>query len=138
MTIHLSPEAKAKKNETSKKHYHENKEYYKKWTRENVASRLCSVAKQRAKKRGVEFSITKEDFDLPEYCPVLGIKLEYNQDSGAGGKFNSYSLDRIDSSKGYIKGNVQVMSHQANSMKFTATKEELISFAKWVLKEYDK
>lgn len=136
MTKHLSPEAKAKKNAASKKHYHENKEYYKQWIRENVASRLCSVAKQRAKKRNIEFSITKEDLDLPEYCPVLGIKLEYNQDSGAGGKFNSYSLDRIDSSKGYIKGNVQVMSHQANSMKFTATKEELISFAKWVLKEY--
>lgn len=120
----------------NREHYHANKEYYLNWCRENIASKLYSVAKQRAKKRQQEFSIDKSDIILPTHCPVLGIELKYNQGTGAGGKDNSYSLDRIDQDKGYIKGNIQVISHKANSMKFTATKEELVKFADWVYKEY--
>ena len=50
---------------------------------------------------------------------------------------NSPSIDRIDNDKGYIKGNVQVISHKANSMKFTASKEELLKFAEWVKVTYE-
>ena len=125
-----------KKKKRSKEHYHSNKAYYLEWCRENIDSKLISVAKQRAKKRNQDFDITKDDIILPTHCPILGIKLEYNQGSGAGGKDNSYSLDRIDQSKGYIKGNVQVISHKANSMKFTASKEDLLKFSDWIQKTY--
>lgn len=37
----------------------------------------------------------------------------------------SPSLDRIDSSKGYVKGNVRVISARANMLKNNATVEEL-------------
>jgi len=134
--IHLSEATKQKNRERNKKHYHENKQYYKDWCVANVGSRLASVAKCRAKKRGIEFSITKDDYVVLTHCPILGIELVYNQDTGAGGKDNSFSLDRIDPTKGYVKGNVQVISHKANSMKFTATKEELLLFAKWVMETY--
>lgn len=133
---HISEETKEKNRIRSKEHYKKNVEYYKRWCRENVASKLVSVAKQRAKHRGIEFSITKDDFDLPDKCPILGIELKYNQDTGAGGKDNSFSLDRIDPTRGYIPGNVWVISHKANSMKFTATREELLQFANWIYKEY--
>jgi hypothetical protein len=113
-----------------------NPNYNSEWQKRNVASRLCSIAKQRSKKRNVEFSITKEDITVPEFCPILGIKLEMNNGTGAGGKDNSYSLDRIDQSKGYIKGNVQVISHKANSMKFTASSEDLVKFAEWIMRTY--
>lgn len=118
----------------SKKHYHENKEYYKKWVEQNRVSRILSAAKDRAKKRGLEFSITKADVVLPEFCPILGIKLEFNSGQGHGGKDSSHSLDRIDNSKGYVKGNIQIISHKANSMKFTASQEELELFANWILR----
>ena len=120
----------------NKQHYHNNKDYYKNWGLENVNSRLCSVAKQRAKKRGIPFSITKDDISVPTHCPILGIELKYNLDTGAGGKDNSFSLDRKDPSKGYTPDNIQVISNKANSMKFTATKEELLLFADWIYKEY--
>ena len=35
------------------------------------------------------------------------------------------SLDRIDGAKGYVKGNVRVISHRANMLKNDATIEEL-------------
>jgi hypothetical protein len=132
----ISTETREKNRLRSKLHYHNNVDYYKKWCRENVASRLVSIAKTRARLRNVEFSINKNDIELPTHCPILGIKLEYNQGTGAGGKDNSYSLDRIDPTKGYILGNIWVISHKANSMKFTANKEELLLFADWIYKEY--
>lgn len=95
---------------------------------------LHRVAKYRASKRGLDFDITPEDIIIPDYCPILGMKLEVGE--GAGGKSTSPSLDRIDNTKGYVKGNVQVISNLANSMKSTATPEQLRKFAEWVLKNY--
>lgn len=69
----------------------------------------------------------------PEKCPVLLINIKY----GGGEKAkNSASLDRIDSSKGYTKDNVQIISNLANMMKNEADSNELINFANWVLLEY--
>lgn len=49
------------------------------------------------------------------------------------GSENSCSLDRIDSSKGYIRENSQVISLLANQMKSNATREELILFSEYML-----
>lgn len=71
----------------------------------------------------MEFTITEQDLELPERCPVLGIPLTI----GEGGKANpnSASVDRIDNAKGYIPGNVEVISLRANQLKRDATIEEL-------------
>ena len=96
---------------------------------------MLSVAKSRAKKYGIEFSITAEDIVIPERCPVFGFPLisGMGRSGRPGGNVNSPSLDRIDASIGYVPGNVQVISHLANSMKHKATNEQLRQFAKWVL-----
>ena len=47
--------------------------------------------------------------------------------------FNSPSIDRIDSNKGYIKGNVRIISLRANMMKNDANLQELEEFCKNVL-----
>lgn len=116
-------------------HYENN--YKKQYYRQRPKNMLLRSAKERAKKRGLPFDITTDDFELPTHCPLLGIPLVSNLGSGAGGKFNSYSLDKIDHAKGYVKGNVMVMSHLANSMKSNATKEQLIAFANWILTNQD-
>ena len=46
------------------------------------------------------------------------------------------SLDRKDPTKGYIKGNIEVISHLANIMKNNANPMLLVSFAQEVLKRY--
>lgn len=122
--------------EYNKKWFQENKHKIKEYIENNIPSYLLRVAKSRAKKRGTEFSLIKEDINVPTHCPILGIKLEVNSNLGKGGKPSSYSLDRIDNTKGYIKGNVQVISHLANSMKSIATREELLLFAKWIQETY--
>jgi len=86
---------------------------------------ILSVAKVRARARGLEFRITGADVPVPETCPVLGIPLK----KGAG-KHNpcSPSIDRIDSSQGYIPGNVWVISYLANVRKNDQTPREILEF----------
>lgn len=112
-------------------------EYRKHYILKHPISRLITIAKQRAKKRNIIFTLTKSDVVWNDICPILNIKLEFHFGSGPGGKPNSPSLDRIDPTRGYVPGNVQVISLLANQMKSTANKEQLISFAKWIIKEYD-
>lgn len=84
---------------------------------------MVAGAKCRAKRKGLEFSITEEDIDIPMICPVLGIPLKKNKTSGFHN--NSPSLDRIDNNRGYVPGNVRVISNRANMLKCDATIEEL-------------
>lgn len=97
--------------------------------------RMFRRAKSRAKDKNTEFSLDKSDIIIPEFCPILGVKLEpYSGKSG--GRPCSPALDRVDNSKGYVKGNVIVVSHLANMMKSSASEKELLAFANWVLKAY--
>jgi hypothetical protein len=98
---------------------------------ESPEKKMFRRAKTRARERGIDFSITLEDVVIPEFCPTLGIKLKVHK-GRSGGNPESPALDRIDNSKGYVKGNVMVMSHLANMMKSSATTEQLLLFAKWV------
>ena len=92
-------------------------------------------AKQRATISGREFSITPEDIHIPLMCPVLGVPLKVTK--GKSGAFpNSPSLDRIDNDRGYISGNIRVVSQRANRMKGDASKDELLAFAEWIKETY--
>lgn len=96
----------------------------------NPAKELYRAARSRAKNKSLEFSITLEDVVLTENCPILQIPLIVGDDKIHD---SSPSLDRIDNSKGYVKGNVQVISNLANRMKNSASSDLLIKFANWIL-----
>lgn len=101
----------------------------------NPSNAIYRAAKHRAKFRGIDFDIELTDVIIPEFCPVLHIPLNVST-----GKVSDYSpsLDRIDSTKGYIKGNVQVISYKANTMKSNANAEDLLLFASWIFDNYLK
>jgi hypothetical protein len=94
---------------------------------------LWRSAKNRAQMKGIEFTITPDDVQVPTHCPVLLKPLG----PVAGGQDRRYSpsLDRIDPSKGYVPGNVRVISGLANTMKSCATEEELKLFAEFIRRE---
>lgn len=89
---------------------------------------LLNYAKRRAMKQGVRFDLKESDFTIPEYCPVLAIPL-YRNRGGHRQAANSPSLDRIKPDKGYVVGNVIVVSSRANSIKGDATRDELMRVA---------
>ncbi len=100
------------------------------WRRNNPMSRMFSRAKERAAKRGIEFTIVFEDLIKVKHCPVFGVEIVYDYIRDKNGKHtkdldNVASLDRKDPSKGYVPGNVWIMSHRANRIKSDATLEEL-------------
>ena len=91
---------------------------------------LCS-ARFRAKQENVPCSITEHDFDIPEHCPILGTPLKPNFGRG-GWKDDSPSLDKIIPEKGYIPGNIAVISFRANRLKNNASLEEIEKVAAWL------
>ena len=89
-----------------------------------IKHRMVNAARARAKKRGEPFGITVDDVpDVPEFCPLLGIRLAPK--SGGG----SPSIDRIDPAGGYMPGNIWVISTRANLIKQDATPAELMRIA---------
>lgn len=92
---------------------------------------LWYVARTRSRQNGIEFTIIKEDVIIPEICPILGCKLT----KGNGYLPNAMSLDRIDNTKGYIPGNVRVISRKANLMKSDLTMDILEKLIKYIKKE---
>jgi len=87
---------------------------------------MLARVKRRAKERGLAFDLVHADIHIPDTCPVLGIALSV---STGGASDNSPELDRIDNTKGYVKGNVLVVSRRANRIKNDATVQELEKIA---------
>lgn len=92
---------------------------------------LFNNAKQRARMFGIPFELQPSDIVVPSACPILWIPLVV----GTGcAKAGSPSLDRINPDRGYIPGNVQVISHKANTIKSNATLQEIEAVYKHMLK----
>jgi len=87
-----------------------------------------SACRRGAKYNAWEFTITEDDLDWPTHCPVLPwIELNYpgryrHDPAGA-------SLDRIDREKGYVPGNVRIISLRANLLRKDITYQELRALA---------
>jgi hypothetical protein len=89
-------------------------------------------------KRNKEVDVTIDDLkEIWEYqngiCPYLGIKLILSSYSKINkNHIYSASLDRIDSSKGYVKGNIQWISRSINFMKNNMSDQEVKDIIKLI------
>lgn len=84
-----------------------------------------------------EFNLTYEDISTPTHCPLLGTELSYKSftERTDHNKLCQATVDRIDSTKGYVKGNIWIISRLANNMKNCATIEQLKLFSTNILKQ---
>lgn len=82
---------------------------------------LWERAKRRAQQFNLPFSISPNDISLPSACPALGIRIRIGRRRSNA----SPSLDRIVPSRGYVPGNIRVISDRANRLKSDKSLAEL-------------
>lgn len=94
----------------------------------------CYISTKRSecKRKGYAFNLTAEYLEdlWTGICPIFGVHL--HRASEGKGSHKSAHLDRLDSSKGYVVGNVAWISGRANRIKYDATVEELRAIADWM------
>ena len=100
---------------------------------EEIRGRRWSHIKSHARTRGLEFSVTiKYAWKLYEKqnrkCALSGLPIEFDKNGGN----TSASLDRINSSLGYIEGNVQWTHKLVNKMKWDFSQQEFLNFCRLV------
>lgn len=97
-------------------------------------SKILNNIKTRKKVRKLPFTITVNDLNSlylkDSHCKLSGLNLSLDL-SKALGKQN-LSIDRIDSNKGYILNNIQLVDKRINMMKGTLPNEEFINLCKLV------
>lgn len=110
-------------------------QYCKRWDNDWEGQKLIQI-RSKCKKFNIEFDIDREDIKLPDMCPIFHTPFDLTRKD----RNNAPSVDRIDNSKGYIKGNVIVVSNKANAMKREATLQDmkrLVEFYENLVEEYD-
>jgi hypothetical protein len=109
------------------------KKYWKEYSRKDYLANpekfMLKRGEVRAKNLGLEFNLDITDIVIPAHCPILGIKLKLDNNVILP---TSPSLDRVDNSKGYIKGNVRVISQKANACKSNLSVEDIENLYKYV------
>jgi len=97
------------------------------------AVKMFLGVRSRAKKRGIEITITADDIVIPDNCPCCGQRLEVRTGPLKQGQVpTSPSLDRIDSRRGYVPDNIAVICWRCNEVKRNASAEELRMVAAWM------
>ncbi len=110
---------------------HENYKGY-----EEISSSLWSSLKRGALHRKLKFEVSIEDIwqlflDQGRRCALSGVVLIFAK-TRKEYKLTTASLDRIDSSKGYVKGNLQWVHKNINMMKWNLSQSDFIKWAKLV------
>lgn len=114
--------------------------------REDGSKQRFYTIKKRAKEKGIPFDLTVEDFktlfdNAPTHCPILGIKFEHRKIGSKDGSKQNHSapsIDRLDPKKGYVKGNVMVMSAMANRIKTDATIDQIEKVLNFLKKQIEQ
>lgn len=96
---------------------------------------ILARSKNNAKKDDRTHTLTERDIpDIPEFCPIFPwIKLVFRAGTTGRGKAvpdDAPSLDCIYPERGYVPGNVRIISMRANLLKRDAKNIELVALGK--------
>lgn len=102
---------------------------------EEMSLDFYTTLKRNAESRDLDFNVTmKYLWDLyiaqNKKCNLSGLPIEFGRKRAS----TSVSVDRIDSTKGYVEGNVQWVHKKINIMKNVYSQEEFIILCKQVVK----
>jgi len=96
----------------------------------NISLTYYNKIEKQAKLRGIEFKLTPEYLEsiYTGYCYLSGLPIKIGSHSTTNGKMDlgNASLDRIDSTIGYINGNVAWTSKEINLIKHNLSVERFI------------
>jgi len=118
-------------------HNHRNKINNNNWKGcEDISGHDWGIILRGAKKRKLEVTVTLQDawelfIKQNRRCALTGDPLNF--DSSWRKNDGNASLDRIDSTKGYIQGNIQWVNKKINMMKNCYSQDEFISLCKKVV-----
>jgi hypothetical protein len=90
-----------------------------------ILTRTRMVAKQAS----LPFDLERDDIFIPEFCPVLGLRLT---PLGEGRGEAAPEIDRLVPALGYARGNIAIISHRANRLKQDGTAAEHERVAAWM------
>jgi len=98
---------------------------------EDISGKYWSSVKGGARKRGLEFEITKEQIwemflNQNKKCKLSGDDIIFSLDN----EKKTASIDRIDNSKGYTIDNVQILHKDINKMKNNLPQKRFIEICK--------
>ena len=101
------------------------------WYHRDPRKTMALNARQNAELKGVPFAIAAEDIQIPAHCPALGLELKTSEHLRSD---SSPSIDRVIPERGYVPGNIRVISWRANRIKSDATADELRRIAEYIEK----
>lgn len=93
------------------------------------------AARARARMRGIQFDLQLADLGSPTHCAVTGIEFNMTRSFRQGNIFVP-SLDRIDPTLGYVRGNVRVVCHGYNLAKHTGTDSDVLKLARALVRMF--
>jgi hypothetical protein len=105
-----------------------------KWKEDNIFQSRWLQCKDRAARKGLDFTITAEQLqtlwdDQSGLCFYTGAEMTQTRNNN-----HAVSVDRVDSSQGYTPDNIVLCSHAINLMKGSHTTEQFVALCESVVK----
>jgi hypothetical protein len=115
----------------NEQHREERSEWKLAFHRDNPTVVMWRSCRYRARTESLPFTISAEDIEIPDDCPLCGRKLVLGVGEGRGGKkLSSPSVDRYDPKLGYVLENIWVICNHCNARKQDMSGEDHVIFGR--------
>jgi hypothetical protein len=104
----------------------------------SIPSAYFNDLKKNAKSRNLDFNLSPESLDFlykkqKGKCAISGLNIAFDVDINQSNTYPA-SLDRINSSVGYVDGNIQWVAREVNHMKWSLKEEDFLFFCEAIVR----